>query len=436
MPRLATSLNELQVRKAKPADQKYFLSDGNGLTLQVSPSGRKSWQVRYRLMDGSRPTPTTIGHYPSMSLAEARVKAVEVQRDARQGKTTASIRQVRKEAASVGNAEQETAARALAESEQATFRSVSTRWMAEKRLTWATETYRKARLVVDSYLIPELGNLDMRTLETKDVRPVLVTMAKGTPQLARKARQYVASIVDQAINEGLRPDESSLRLTRILPTSRSGHMPAITDDDSLLGEVMRSIYAHGNKVVRAALILAAMTAIRPGIAASARWEEINLDKGEWKIPGMNPDGSNRMKTGQDFTTSLPNQAVEALQELHKVRGDEEYVFPPQARQKTPHLHRDSLSKALRDMGFQGQHTTHGFRASLRTLGRERLGIDVDVLEAQLAHAPKDEVEAAYARVKFKEQRRRVMQTWADYLDERRKGATVIALKRKISSHQQ
>lgn len=430
MPRLAASLNELQIRKAKPAERKYFLSDGNGLTLQISPSGLKSWQVRYRLMDGSRPTPSTIGHYPSMSLAEARVKAIEVQRDARRGIATPSIREMRKAVVAAGSAEQETAARALAELEQASFRSVSTRWMAEKRLTWATETYRKARLVVEAYLIPSLGDFDMRTLETKDVRPVLVTMAKGTPQLARKARQYVASIVDHAINEGLRPDESSLRLTRILPTSRSGHMPAVTDDDSLLGDVMRSIYAHGNRVVRAALILAAMTAIRPGIAASARWEEIDLDKGEWKIPGMNPDGSNRMKTGQDFTTSLPKQAIEALQELHKLRGDEEYVFPPQARQKTPHLHRDSLSKALRDMGFQGQHTTHGFRASLRTLGRERLGIDVDVLEAQLAHAPKDEVEAAYARVKFKEQRRQVMQTWADYLDKQRASGAVMTFKRK------
>lgn len=432
MPRLATSLNELQIRKAKPAGQKYFLSDGNGLTLLVNPSGLKSWQVRYRLMDGSRPTPTTIGHYPSMSLAEARVRAIDVQRNARQGKATPSIREARKAVVTAEGAEQEAIAIARTESERATFRSVSTRWMAEKRPTWATETYRKARLVVESHLMPKLGDLDMRTLETKDVRPVLVTMAKGTPQLARKARQYIASIVDQAINEGLRPDESSLRLTRILPTYRSGHMPAVTDDDALLGEVMRGIYAHGNMVVRAALILTAMTAIRPGIAASARWEEIDLDKGEWKIPGMNPDGSNRMKTGQDFTTSLPDQAVEALRELHKLRGNEAYVFPPQARQKTPHLHRDSLSKALRDMGFQGQHTSHGFRASLRTLGRERLSIDVDVLEAQLAHAPKDEVEAAYARVKFKEQRRQVMQTWADYLDNRRMGGTVMSFKRKAS----
>jgi integrase len=106
------------------------------------------------------------------------------------------------------------------------------------------------------------------------------------------------------------------------------------------------------------------------------------------------------------------------------------VFPPQARQTTPHLHRDTLSKALREMGFQGEHSAHGFRASLRTLGREQLKIDVDVLEAQLAHAPKDEVQAAYARVKFKEARREMMQAWADYLDKLRQGADVLPFKRK------
>ncbi|MBB3228774.1 integrase [Luteibacter sp. Sphag1AF] len=419
MPRLAAPLTELQIRKAKPKDQAYFLSDGNGLVLWISPVGLKSWRVRYRLADGSRPAPATIGHYPEMSLAEERIKAVEVQRNAKQGKSTAGVRKVRQEAAVADGVEQETIAQAKAEIEHASFRAVSGRWMAEKRPTWATETYRKARLVVDSYLVPKLGDQDMRKLETKDVRPVLVEMAKDTPQLARKARQYLGSIVDHAINDGLRSDESRLRLDRILPKYRSGHMPAVTDNDSKLGEVMEAIHAYPNRVVRAALILAALTAMRSGVVASARWEEIDLEAAEWRIPGMNPDGTNRMKTGQDFSTSLPEQALVVLREMYERRVDGEYVFPPQGRQHSPHLSRDTLSKALREMGFQGEHTTHGFRASLRTLGRERLGIDVDVLEAQLAHAPKDEVEAAYARVKFRAKRREVMQQWADYLDQLR-----------------
>jgi len=424
MPRLAAPLAELQIRKAKPADKAYFLPDGNGLVLSVSPAGRKSWLVRYRLPDGSRPGPATIGHYPTMSLAEARAKAEQVQCDAKRGNTTAGIRKARQEVAAAEDA----VAQAQTETEQASFRAVSGRWMAEKKLTWATETYRKAQLVIDSYLVPKLGDLDMRKLETRDVRPTLVDMAKDTPQLARKARQYVGSIVDHAINERLRPDESRLRLDRVLPSFRTGHMPAVTDNDSKLGDVMCAIDAYPNRVVRAALILAALTAMRSGVVASARWEEIDLEAGEWRIPGMNLDGTNRMKTGQDFSTSLPKQALVVLKEMHERNMGGEYVFPPQGRQNSMHLSRDSLSMALREMGFQGEHTTHGFRASLRTLGRERLAIDVDVLEAQLAHAPKGEVDAAYARVKFREKRREVMQGWADYLDGLRIGGNVVAFK--------
>jgi integrase len=430
MPKLATPLTELQINRAKAKSKHYALSDGNGLCLVVSAAGGKTWQVRYRLPDGTRPCPATIGRYPSMTLAAARFRAVEVQRDARAGKVTAGAQRARREALDANSSERMAEERAAAQRQHASFRAVSGRWLAEKRPTWAPETHRKARLVVDSYLVPKIGDADMRTLETKDVRPVLVEMSARTPQLARKASQYVGSIVEHAINEGLRSDESALRLARTLPTFRSGHMPAVTDDDGQLGAVMRAIDAHGNRVVRAALLLASMTAMRAGVVASARWSEIDLEAGDWKIPGKEPDGSNRMKTGQDFTTSLPMQAVEVLKEMHARSAGDEYVFPPQARQQTPHLSRDSLSLALRQMGFQGQHTTHGFRASLRTLGRERLGIDVDVLEAQLAHAPKDEVAAAYARVKFREKRREVMQAWADYLDELKESGKVIPFKRK------
>jgi len=428
MPRLADPLTELQIRKAKAAAKAYALSDGNGLSLLVSPAGRKTWSVRYRLLDGTRPAPCVIGHYPGMSLAQARARTMEIQRDAAQGRATQGLRSAAKKAAAEETAEEQAEALARQEAQNASLRSVSGRWLSEKRPTWAAETYRKALLVVDSYLVPAIGDLDMRTLETKGVRPVLLKMAAETPQLARKARQYIGSIVDQAINEGLRRDESRLRLDRMLPKFRTGHMPAVTDDEKTLGEIMRAIHDYPNRVVRAALILVSLTVMRPGVAASARWSEMDLEVGEWKIPGKNPDGTNRMKTGEDFTTSLPEQALVVLREMKGRMDGSEYVFPPQGRQNSPHLSRDALSKALRDLGFQGKHTPHGNRASLRTLGRERLGIDVDVLEAQLAHAPKDEVEAAYARVKFREKRREVMQAWADYLDGLRAAGQVVPMR--------
>jgi len=123
-----------------------------------------------------------------------------------------------------------------------------------------------------------------------------------------------------------------------------------------------------------------------------------------------------MKMQHDHIVPLPRQALVVLNELKAITGDSVYVFPSPAKQKTPHLHRDALSKALRDMGFQGKHATHGFRGMLRTVGRERLGIDIDVLEAQLAHAKRGNVQKAYDRTTFDDDRRRVMQEWADYVD--------------------
>jgi integrase len=289
--------------------------------------------------------------------------------------------------------------------------------LAEKRPTWQAETYRKARLVVESYLVPKLGHLDMRSLTTKDVKPLLFEMANKTPVLARKAKQYIGSIVSSAIDDGMRTDDQVLRLSGILPKHKGGHLPAITESPEDLAALMRAIEAYDSPVVASALKLALYTAVRPGVIASARWAEMNFALAEWKIPGLETDGRNRMKTGDDFTTSLSTQAISAIEKMLPFTGGKEYVFPPLAKQKTPHLNRDTLSKALREMGFQGKHTTHGCRATLRSIGRERLDIDIDVLETQLAHAQKTEVDAAYVRIKFREKRRSVMQAWADYLDE-------------------
>lgn len=419
MPKLATPLTEAQIKRARPGAR---LSDGNGLYLVVGKGGTKAWSVRYRLPNGKQPAPVVIGHYPALSLADARARAVEIQRDAKLGQAAMGVRKLQKVLLSAEEQQSRAAEEAAKQAAQETFRAVAARWLAERRPSWEPATYSKARSIVHSDLVPQLGDKSMRTLETKDVKPLLVALAAAKPQQAKKAKQYVNQIVGFAIDEGLRSDASLLRLDRALPTVRSGHVPSITEDETMLGRVVDAIHEYGNPVVRAALLMSALTVVRPGTVASACWDEVDLDAAEWVIP------AEKMKTRQPFSTSLPHQLVTTLRDLRSLSGYGEHVFPAQARQNTPHLHRDSLSKTLRDLGFKGAHTAHGFRASFRTLGRERLGIDADVLEAQLAHAPKNEVEAAYARVKFKEQRREVVQRWADYLESLRAGK-VVQLKR-------
>lgn len=131
-----------------------------------------------------------------------------------------------------------------------------------------------------------------------------------------------------------------------------------------------------------------------------------------------------MKMRKAHIVPLPDQAIELLRTMQVWTQGRRYVFPALARQKTEHLHRDTLSKALREMGFKGKHATHGFRTALRTIARERLGIDSDVLEAQLAHAKRGDVQQAYDRTVFTDERRRVMQEWADYLDKLRANTSI------------
>jgi integrase len=359
-----------------------------------------------------------IGRYPDMTLLQARAAAEETQQKARRGITTQGVRSRRRAVAAVEEAQQQHDALA----ERATFGATAKRWIEARRSEWSDSTFRKARLSLDGYLIPAMGGDDVRTLESRRVRPVLMEMHARVPELAKKARQYAKQVIEHAINEGLRDDDSALRLERIFPQTRSGHMPAVTENEGMLGRVMLAIDSYRGRIVRAGLILLATTAVRPGMVAEARWDEINLKKGEWNIP------AERMKTRQPFTTSLPEQALAALRDMHSLSGGQEYAFLSLTG-ASGHMHRDALSKALRDMGFQGKQSAHGFRATFRTFARERLGVDVDVLEAQLAHAPRGEVQAAYARTTFRQQRREVIQRWADYLDKLRdNGGNVVPIK--------
>ncbi|MGY0503957.1 tyrosine-type recombinase/integrase [Luteimonas sp. e5] len=385
-------LSDAKIRTLRPRPTVYRVADRDGLCLEVRPSGFKAWRYRFR-MNGKHQL-LALGRYGDVSLKEARELANHARRLVAQGLHPLNERR-----------------RQLQEQQRArsdSFKHVASAWLTEKAESLHPDTLRKARLVVERDLIPALGPIPISSLTTADVLPVLKAIHSRAPSLARKARQYVADIVRLAIQTGLRHDGSELSLRGALPTHESGHIAAATDAE-LLREVLLAIDGYDSPVTRAALQLTALTAMRPSVVAGARWDHIDLDQGTWSVP------AELMKTRRAHVVPLPRQAVELLMSL-KRKPRCPWVFPAQAKQKRPHLNRDALSAALRRMGFQGKHATHGFRASLRTLGRERLEIDIDVLEAQLAHVKKGDVQRAYDRATFDKKRIELMQLWADYLD--------------------
>jgi len=392
MPRPATPLTQARLRSAKPDE--FPLWDGGGLHAIVAPSGEYHWRLKYTRPDG-RENRIALGNLREVSLSEAREFRNQARALLRNGVDPAVARRAKRD-----EARRETAG---------AFESVAMEWLAFKGREWAPETLRKATFVTETYLVPRLRRVSIARLSTREAADVITLIAEKAPSLAVKARQYLSGIVEHAVRLGLREDGRTLSLRGTVPRHEKRHIAAATSTKELKALVL-ALRSYPSPVTRAALRLTMLTAMRPGVVASATWDEFDLDAGEWHV------APHRMKTRHAHIVPLPRQAISLLESLKPFSGGQGYVFPAQARQGTPHLHRDSLSKALRDLGFRGRHATHGFRATLRTIGRERLGIDMDVLEAQLAHAKRGEVAKAYDRTQHLGTRRKVMQEWADYLD--------------------
>ncbi len=389
-------MGNLTVKKIEaltPRDKPFRVADGDGLSLEVRPTGAKCWRIRYR--HSGKEKVLSPGDFPEVTLAEARERLANARRELRDGIDPLEKNKAAAEASRIADA--------------STFLQVSENWLGEKKKSWAPATLRKAEYVTRRYLQRDLGSLSVATISTPDARRAIAAVAASAPALAEKARGYLGSIIESAIHAGLRDDGRLLSLAGAVPKRQKSHLAAATTPEQVK-TVLRAVLAYESPVTQAALVLCMLTAQRPGIVAAMRWAELDLVAAEWIVP------AEKMKTRRMHIVPLSRQAVAALNHMRPLSEGREFVFPALARQKTPHLHRDALSSALRRMGLQGEHAAHGFRAMFRTLARERLGIAADVLEAQLAHAKQGEVQKAYDRTQFLSERIEAMQRWADYLD--------------------
>ena len=402
MPKLATGLTVKQLDAAKP---KTTLSDGRGLSLVVDTNGNKRWVFRYTRPDGRRNW-LGLGSYPDTSLLMARSVAQEARERLSNGQDPADIKKDSK--------------RAEKAVVRGTFKAIAEEWYAHKAKSWASETARKARESLDDDLFPKLGAKPIAEITSADIKPVILLVHERAPRLAVKARQYCNQIIEYAIQEGLREDGRLLSLRGVLPKAPKGHYAAVTKSNDLPA-LINAINGIGSPQSRAAILFCFYTALRPGVVVGARWDEFDLVAMEWHIL------ASRMKMGNDHITPIPSQMLPLLERQREITGESPFVFPGVKNPNIKHMHRDSLSKILRESGLRGVTVTHGFRATLRTIGREKFKVDVDILEAQLAHAKKDEVQAAYDRTQFLEERHELVQNWANYLEEQSKSAKVIPI---------
>lgn len=401
-------LTEATLRAIKPSGKIERFYDSLGLYLELSKAGGKLWRWKYRFEGKEKRL--SFGHWPDVSLKEAREKRDEARKKVREGMDPGAA--TRKKAPACPDAR--------------TFESVAREWVADRLPVWSQ---RHAETVVDrlvANVYPEIGNVPVAALTAGDVlRLVKKIEARGAKEVARRVLGICSLIFRYAVALQLVPSDPCRDLSGALAPRVKSHFAALTTQDEA-GELMRRIDEYqGTAVVRAALLFSALTFCRPGPIRHAEWEEIDFSGRQWIIPAAKMKLTREMKLRKEpHLVPLATQAVDLLAKLHHFTGRGRYIFP-NPRDKDQPMSENAVNVAIRRMGYsREQMTAHGFRSMASTLLNEA-GYRLDVIEAQLAHTSADKIRAIYNRAQYMDERRQLMQAWADMLDELRAAKTEI-----------
>ena len=399
-------LNDVAVRKAKPEAKSYKMADGGGMYLEVMPNGSKYWRAKYRF--SGKEKRLAFGVYPAVTLSMARERLAEAKKLLAQGIDPGETRKATKQS------KQANAANSL--------ETIAREWVAS-HMADKSDMHRKRTLRrLEVYLFPWLGSKPIADITAPDVlHPLKLIQNQNKLETAHKVMQIAGQVFRYAVQTGRAIRDVTADLKGAIPSSTVTHMASLTDPKDV-AELLRAMDGFtGTLTVQTALRLSPLFFVRPGELRTARWADIDLEAGEGRYRVS--------KTKTDHLVPLSTQAIALLKDLHPVSGHGEFVFMGGHDPKKP-MSEAAINAALKRMGYdtKTQITGHGFRAMARTLLHERLNIDPHIIEHQLAHKVPDALGSAYNRTKFIEQRKQMMQAWADYLDELKAGAKVINLK--------
>jgi integrase len=396
-------LTDTEVRKAKAQDEAYRLSDGGSLYLWVTPAGGKLWRWAYK--HESKEKLMSFGKYPDVSLVLARERHAEARKLLATGLDPMAQRKAAKaaEKAAIENS----------------FQSITSLWLEHWQDGKSPRhvEYIKRRMEAD--ILPCLGARPIAEIEA----PELVEMAKiieqrGARDIAKRALETVGQVFRYSIAHGYskRNPSSEIRPSDILKSTRKVNYARV--DARELPALLRTIEVYqGTHVTRLAMKLMALTFVRTSELIGAKWSEFDLEAARWNIP------AERMKMRTPHFVPLARQALDVLDTLRTLTGQSEWLFPGDRSASKP-MSNNTILKALERMGYKGRMTGHGFRGLASTILHEQ-GYNHDHIELQLAHAPRNEVSAAYNHALYLESRARMMQDWADYLEQTRRGGKVL-----------
>ena len=392
-------LTDTALRSLKPQSKAVKLFDGGGLFLHVTPSGGKWWRLKYRF-DGKEKL-LALGIYPDVGLKEARKRREEAREQIAKGIDPGAVKKAVKEAV-------------RAEAHNG-YEVIAREWHAKFSEVWTDSTRIKVLTRQANHIFPRIGGKAINQVTAPELLAVLRHVeANISPGTAHRTLQDCSRIFRYAIATGRAERDPAADLRGALAPVKGSNFASITTAKDVPA-LLRSIDAYDGYIpVQYALRMAPLVFVRPGELRQAEWAEFDIDAAEWRIPAA------KMKMRQVHIVPLSRQVLEILQELHPYTGHGQYLFPSVRTAQRP-ISDVTLLAALRRMGFtKDEMTVHGFRSLASTLLNER-GYNRDWIERQLAHGERNSIRAAYNYAEYLPERRRMMQEWADYLDELREG---------------
>lgn len=397
------ALTAVQVKQAKPKSKPYKLADGAGLYLLVHPNGGKYWRLKYRYL-GKEKT-LAFGTAQNLSLAEARELRTNAKKQLAHG-------------IDPNEKKREDSARAKADSENS-FKAVALEWHEHMRPRWSEGHADKVLKCLENDVFPSVGKRPINQVLAPEILEMIRPIeARGALDYNKRVLQRVSMVFRYAIVTGRAEYNPSADLRGALKTRKQTHHAALARDD--LPTFLKALDSYdGHLITKCGLQLIALTFLRSTELRGATWAEIDFERKEWRVP------AERMKMNAEHIVPLADQAVERLRELHALTGRYPHVFTGRNDPRRP-MSENTLLYALYRMGYKRKATVHGFRATASTILNES-GFNRDAIERQLAHVEGNKVRAAYHRSEYLDERRAMMDWWADYLDRLKSDSKVVAL---------
>jgi integrase len=398
-------LKDIEVRKAKPGEKPYKLSDERGLYLLVTPQGGKLWRMNYRF--GGKQRTLCFGAYPEVGLADARARREDARRLLAHGVDPGEERKATRRAA------------------RETFEAIAREWHGRFSSVWAASHAKRVLERLENHIFPYLGGKPVSAVSAPMILAVLRRLEDaGKVESAHRIRGIIGQVLRYAVASGRLDSDPTPALRGALTPVRTVHYPALLDPVEI-GRVLRMLHGYtGTAEVRAALRLGPLLFVRPGELRTMRWDDLDMEAREWRFT--------LSKTQTPHIVPLARTAVEIIEELRPLTGRGVFVMPS-ARSPTGArpMSEGAVLGAYRALGIDKSVLVgHGWRATARTLLVEKLGFRVDIVEQQLGHVVRDPLGRAYNRTTFLEERRGMMETWAGYLEGLRTGAGVVPIGRK------